>query len=58
MSFDTVAGNVHDSVSFFGAYRKLQERFGSQIKNVCLDAGYKTPAIARETITNGQTPIL
>lgn len=58
LSFETVAGNVHDSVSFFGAYRKLQERFGSRIKNVCLDAGYKTPAIAREIIANGQTPIL
>lgn len=58
LSFDTVPGNIHDSVSFFGAYRHLQEKFGDQIKNVCLDAGYKTPAIAKEIIDNHQQPIL
>lgn len=58
MSFDTVPGNIHDSVSFFGAYRQLQEKFGDQIKNVCLDAGYKTPAIAKEILDNHQQPIL
>ena len=50
----TVPGNVHDSVSFFEAYNKLNQRFPEQIKNVSLDAGYKTPAICKEIIENGQ----
>jgi transposase/transcription elongation factor Elf1 len=54
--FDTVPGNVHDSVSFFPAYQALRDQFGSQIKNICLDAGYKTPAIAREILLHGHTP--
>ena len=35
-----VAGNVHDSVSFFSAYKVLNDKYMDQIKNVCLDAGY------------------
>lgn len=58
LAHDIVAGNVHDSVSFFPAYTKVEERFGSRIKNVCLDAGYKTPAICKEIIDNGKMPIL
>jgi transposase len=56
VAFDTVPGNVHDSVSFFPAYEKLLGKYGSEIKNVCLDSGYKTPAIAREIIEDGKTP--
>ena len=56
VAFDTVPGNVHDSVSFFPAYEKLLEKYSSEIENVCLDSGYKTPAIAREIMENGQTP--
>lgn len=54
----TVPGNIHDSISFYGAYEQVCEQFGSSIKNVCLDSGYKTPAIAREIIENGQVPYL
>ena len=42
-----VAGNVHDSVSFFSAYKVLNDKYMDQIKNVCLDAGYITPAICK-----------
>ncbi len=48
-----VAGNVHDSVSFFSAYRVLSDKYGKQIKNVCLDAGYITPAICKTILENG-----
>ena len=58
LSASTVAGNVHDSVSFYDAYEPLCEQFGNKIKNVCLDSGYKTPAITREIIENGQTPYM
>lgn len=53
----TVPGNVHDSVSFFELFEKLK-KFGSKIRNVCLDAGYATPAIMRELIENGKKPFL
>lgn len=49
-----VAGNVHDSVSFFPAYQVLSERYKGKIKNVCLDAGYMTPAICKTILGNGQ----
>ena len=50
----TMPGNVHDSVAFFDAYEKLNIRFPGQIKNICLDAGYITPAICKEILDNGQ----
>ena len=52
IAYETVPGNIHDSVSFFDTYRKLNEKY--EIKNISLDAGYKTPAIAREVISNNQ----
>lgn len=58
LAYDTVPGNIHDSVSFFPAYEKLMNRFPNQIKNVCLDSGYKTPAIAREIDLHNQIAVL
>ena len=57
LAHETVPGNMHDSVSFFSAYHKLINKIDG-IKNICLDAGYKTGAIIREIIKNGQTPYL
>lgn len=54
----TTPGNVHDSVAFFKAYHVLTEKFKEQIKNVCLDAGYVNPAICREIILLGHTPLM
>lgn len=54
----TVPGNVHDSVSFYDAYTKLNQKFGNKIKNVSLDAGYITPAICKEIFSNNQTPYM
>lgn len=53
----TVPGNIHDSVSFFEAYEELNQKYEG-IKNVCLDAGYNTPMIAREISDNKQKAIL
>ena len=58
LTYDTVPGNVHDSVSFHDPYQKLNEKFTGQIENVVLDAGYKTPAVIREITDNGQTAFL
>lgn len=52
LCFETVPGNVHDSVSFFDAYEKLNRRY--KVKNIVLDAGYKTPAIAKEVSDHNQ----
>jgi transposase len=57
MDLDVTAGNLHDSVVFPSIYRKLVEHYDG-IKNVVVDAGYKTPAIAREIINDGKTPFM
>ena len=49
-----VPGNVHDSVSFFPAYQVMSEKFKDQIKNICLDAGYVTPAICKTILEQKQ----
>lgn len=49
-----VSGNVHDSVSFFPAYHMLNKKFKDQIKNICLDAGYITPAICKTVLEHKQ----
>lgn len=54
----TTPGNVHDSVAFFEAYHVLNNKFKDKIKNVCLDAGYVNPAICREIILTGHTPLM
>lgn len=54
----TNPGNVHDSVAFFEAYNILNSKFKEKIKNVCLDAGYVNPAICREIILSGHTPLM
>lgn len=55
LAVNTVPGNIHDSVSFFEAYKKLENTFPEEIHGVCLDAGYKTPAIVRRVIEDGRT---
>ncbi len=54
----TNPGNVHDSVAFFEAYNVLNKKFKDKIKNICLDAGYVNPAICREIILSGHTPLM
>ena len=51
-------GNLHDSVVFHEAYEAVKKKYGNQIKNISLDAGFKTPAICREIIEDGKVPYL
>lgn len=53
LSSHTVPGNVHDSQSFFPAYRELTEKF-PQVRKVVLDAGYALPFISREVQLSGK----
>ena len=50
-------GNVHDSVAFDGLYDRLTSRF-QEIKYAVIDAGYKTPWIAKKVIDDGRIPVL
>ena len=45
---------MHDSVSFFPAYQILSDKYKDQIKNICLDAGYITPAICKTILEHKQ----
>lgn len=48
-----VPGNIHDSVSFNDAYKHMMSIFEGAIKNISLDAGYKTPAICKQLLDEG-----
>ncbi len=50
------AGNVHDSVAWDGIYEEVTRDL--DVKFVVMDAGYKTPWIAKRTLDDGKIPIL
>ena len=54
---EVTAGNIHDSVAWDKLYEQITARF-SQIEFVTMDAGYKTPWIAKRTLDDDRTPIL
>lgn len=47
-------GNVHDSRSFIGLYKKIKD---IGIEKLIADAGYKNPAIAKLLMDDGITPV-
>jgi|GEM_PF-2499453 len=57
LDFELAAGNIHDSIIFPRIYERLIKKH-TEIENVALDAGYKIPAIARQIINDGKTPIM
>lgn len=50
------AGNVHDSRAFSEVFQDVISEH--EIENVVVDAGYKTPAIAKEIIDSGKIPVM
>lgn len=52
------AGNKHDSTTFDGVYDKVNEQYGADIVTVSINAGYKTPAIAKKLYENNQLPLM
>lgn len=54
--------NLHDSTTFSPVFKNVVNRYGvGGERGICsagLDAGYKTPAICREIINAGITPLL
>lgn len=55
---EVVAGNIHDSQSFYGIYEQMNKLFHHEMKYVVADAGYITPHICKMIFENGQVPIL
>ena len=56
LGVEVTAGNVHDSVAWDGLYDEISRRFA--VEFVAMDAGYKTPWIAKKTLDDGKIPIL
>lgn len=55
MGYTIHPGNEHDSQTFPAIYEKLK---GYDPEKIVVDAGYKTPAIAKMLIDGGITPIM
>jgi hypothetical protein len=56
LGVEVTAGNVHDSVAWDAVYDQVTSKFDVQF--VTMDAGYKTPWIAKKTLDDGKVPIL
>ena len=56
LGVEVTAGNVHDSVAWDAVYDDVTSRFDVQF--VTMDAGYKTPWIAKKTLDDRRIPIL
>lgn len=57
LGVEVTAGNVHDSVAWDGIYDQVTKRFPSS-EFIVMDAGYKTPWIAKKTFDDERIPIL
>ena len=54
---EVTAGNVNDNVAWDAVYDQVTKRF-PEVEFVAMDAGYKTPWIAKKTFDDGRVPIL
>ena len=57
LGFTVAPGNKNDSTTFHEVFEQVTERFDG-IEAVAVDAGYKTPAIAKEIIDKGMSPCM
>lgn len=57
LGVEVTAGNVHDSAAWDGIYEQVTSRFEG-VESVVMDAGYKTPWIAKKVLEDGRLPIL
>lgn len=56
LGVEVTAGNIHDSVAWDKVYDEVTIKFDVQF--VAMDAGYKTPWIAKKTLDDGRIPVL
>ena len=57
LGVEVTAGNVHDSVAWDALYGQVTDRF-PEAEFITMDAGYKTPWIAKKILDDGRVPIL
>ena len=57
LGVEITAGNIHDSIAWDGVYDKVTERF-QDAEFIVMDAGYKTPWIAKKILDDNRIPIL
>ena len=57
LGVEVTAGNVHDSVAWDALYDQVTSKF-PEVEFVTMDAGYKTPWIAKKTLDDHRIPIL
>jgi transposase len=57
LGVEVTAGNIHDSVAFDSVYDSVTERF-PEAEFIVMDAGYKTPWIAKKVLEDSRIPIL
>jgi len=57
LGVEVTAGNVSDSVAWDAVYDQVTDRF-PEVKFVTMDAGYKTPWIAKKVLEDSRIPIL
>lgn len=57
LAVEVTAGNVHDSVAWDGVYKQVTERI-EEAEYIVMDAGYKTPWIAKKILEDGRVPVL
>ena len=56
LGVEVTAGNVHDSVAWDKIYDEVTGKY--DVEFVTMDAGYKTPWIAKKTLDDGKIPVL
>lgn len=57
LGMEVTAGNIHDSTAWDGVYDQVTAKF-EEVKFVVMDAGYKTPWIAKKTLEDGRVPVM
>lgn len=57
LGMEVTAGNIHDSIAWDGVYDQVTAKF-EEVTFVVMDAGYKTPWIAKKTLEDGRVPIM
>ncbi len=57
LDVEITAGNIHDSVAWDSVYDKVTRRF-QDAEFIVMDAGYKTPWIAKKILDDSRIPIL
>ncbi|MFR6109070.1 transposase [Gemmiger formicilis] len=57
LAVEVTPGNIHDSVAWDAVYDSVCSRF-PEAEALAMDAGYKTPWIARKILQDGRIPVL